>query len=80
MSVIGRVVHGTYLSVLFPSHSNLCLSHPMGRFPWDSHRNPIHMDKPGNRTKPHEMYFVQAHLPPFTCFDVNMLAILRILS
>jgi len=25
---IPRVVHGTYLSV--PSHSNLCLSHPMG--------------------------------------------------
>jgi len=24
----GRVVHGIYLSV--PSHSNLCLSHPMG--------------------------------------------------
>ena len=32
-----RVVHGTYSSVPFPSHSNLCLSHPMGRFPWDSH-------------------------------------------
>jgi len=28
-----RVVHGSYLSVPFPSHSNLCLSHPMGRFP-----------------------------------------------
>jgi len=26
---IDRVVHGTYLSVPFPSHSNLCLSHPM---------------------------------------------------
>jgi len=24
-------------------------SHPMGRFPWDSHRNDIPMDKPGNR-------------------------------
>jgi len=43
-----RVVHGTYLSVPFPSHSNLCLSHPMGRFPWDSHRNDIPMDKPEN--------------------------------
>jgi len=42
-------VHGTYLSVPFPSHSSLCLSHPMGRFPWDSHRNDITMDKPGNR-------------------------------
>jgi len=30
------------------SHSNLCLSHPMGRFPWDSHRNDILMDKPEN--------------------------------
>jgi len=29
---IARVVHGTYLSVPFLSHSNLCLSHPM-RFP-----------------------------------------------
>ena len=29
-----------------PSQSNLCLSHPMGRFPWDSHRNAIPMDKP----------------------------------
>ena len=29
---ITRVVHGTYLSVPFPSHSNLCLSHPV-RFP-----------------------------------------------
>jgi len=43
---ISRVVHGTYSSVPFPSHSNLCLSHPMGRFPWDSHRNDIPMDKP----------------------------------
>jgi len=25
-----RVVHGTYLSVPFPSHIHLCLSHPMG--------------------------------------------------
>jgi len=41
------VVHGTYLSVPFPSHSNLCLSHPMGRFPRDSHRNDIPMDKLG---------------------------------
>jgi len=23
-------------------------SHPMGRFPWDSHRNDIHMDKPAD--------------------------------
>jgi len=23
-------------------------SHPMGRFPWDSHRNDIPMDKPAN--------------------------------
>jgi len=23
-------------------------SHPMGPFPWDSHRNDIPMDKPGN--------------------------------
>jgi len=23
-------------------------SHPMGRFPWDSHRNPIPMGKPAN--------------------------------
>jgi len=45
-SIITRVVHGTYLSVPFPSHSNLCLSHPMGRLPWDSHRNDIPMDKP----------------------------------
>jgi len=42
------VVHETYLSVLFPSHSNLCLSHPMGRFPWDSHRNDIPMANPGH--------------------------------
>jgi len=42
-----RVVHGTYLSVPFPFHSNLCLSHPVGRFPWDSHRNDIPMDNPG---------------------------------
>jgi len=28
ISLFPRVVHGTYLSV--PSHSNLCLSHPMG--------------------------------------------------
>jgi len=35
---ITRVVHGTYLSVPFPSH-------PMERFPWDSHRNDIPMDK-----------------------------------
>jgi len=28
-SGIIRVVHGTYLSVPFPSHSNLCLSHPI---------------------------------------------------
>ena len=41
-----RVVHGTYLSVPFPSHSNLCLSRAMRRFPWDSHRNDIPMDKP----------------------------------
>jgi len=26
--VIARIVHGTYLSI--PSHSDLCLSHPMG--------------------------------------------------
>jgi len=45
---ITRVVHGTYLSVPFPSHSNLCLSHPMGRFPWDFHRNPIPMEKPAD--------------------------------
>ena len=34
-----RVVHGTYLSVPIPPHSNLCLSHPIpwGCFPWDSH-------------------------------------------
>jgi len=44
--IITRVVHGTYLSVPFPSYSNLCLSHPMGRFPWDSHRNDIPMDNP----------------------------------
>jgi len=31
-----RVVHGTYLSVPFPSQSNLWPSHPMGRFPWTS--------------------------------------------
>jgi len=30
------------------SHSNSCLSQPMGRFPWDSLRNDIPMDKPGN--------------------------------
>ena len=30
MSQITRVVHGTFLSVPFRSHSNLCLSHPMG--------------------------------------------------
>ena len=36
---------GLSLSVPFPSHSNLCLSHPMGRFPWDSHTNDIPMDK-----------------------------------
>jgi len=51
--VIVRVVHGTYLSVPFPSHPTpiyACLisSHPMGRFPWDSHRNDIPMDKPGD--------------------------------
>ena len=46
VTVIHRVVHGTYLSVPFPSHSNLCLSHPMGRFPWNSHRNDIPIDKP----------------------------------
>jgi len=33
---------------LSKSHSNLCLSHPMGRFPWDFHRNDILMDKPEN--------------------------------
>ena len=43
---IARVVHGTYLSFPFPSRSNLCLSHPV---PWESHRNDIPMDKPGNR-------------------------------
>jgi len=36
-----RVVHGTYIFGPFSSHSNLCLSHPIGRFPWDSHRNDI---------------------------------------
>jgi len=25
--------------------------HPMGRFPWDSHRNPIPTDKPGHATR-----------------------------
>jgi len=39
-----RVVHGAYLSVPFPSHSNLCLSCPI---PWDvSHGNDTPMDKP----------------------------------
>ena len=39
-----RVVHGTYLSVPFPSHSNLCLSHPI---PWDVfHRIPIEIPVP----------------------------------
>ena len=39
ISVICRVVHGTNLSVPFPSHSNLCLSRPI---PWDvSHGIPI---------------------------------------
>jgi len=28
--VVDRVVHGTYLSVSFPSNSNLCRSHAMG--------------------------------------------------
>ena len=42
--LIRRVVHGTYLSVPFPSHSNFCLSHPI---PWDvSHGIPIGMTFP----------------------------------
>jgi len=46
-----RVVHGTYLSVPFPSHPigmHACPipSHPMGRFSLDSHRNDIPRDKP----------------------------------
>jgi len=41
---IRRVVHGTYLSVPFPSYSNLCLSQPI---PWDvSHGIPIGMAFP----------------------------------
>ena len=48
--VIVRFVHGTHLSVPFPSHTNLCRSHlipshPMGRFLWDSHTNDIPMDE-----------------------------------
>ena len=43
--MICRFVHGTYLFVPFPSHSNLCLSHLI---PWDSHRNDIPVDKPDN--------------------------------
>jgi len=51
---IFRVVNGTYSSVPFPSHLYACpiSSHLMGCFPWDSHRNDIPMDNPGNITYP----------------------------
>jgi len=41
-----------YLSHSHPIAIYACpiSSHPMGHFPWDSHRNDIPMDKPVNTT------------------------------
>jgi len=37
-------------------------SHSMGRFPWDSHRNPIPMDKPANHGCEKKNVLPQTHL------------------
>jgi len=34
-------------------------SHPMGRFPWNSHRNPIPMDKPENQSCPEIFHLIE---------------------
>jgi len=38
----------------------------MGRFPWDSHRNPIPMDKPGNSIRQRKTFicFAQVRIQP----------------